>query len=112
LAITSGISYGNKFVAEFLPLPELVPRIAKACCGPSTIPITVPITNVTAKPIPNITSFGCAVIVFMTLTLSDIIVLMFKDTEYKRICCKKLFGERKIKVNCDTCRVLDHYVEL
>ena len=49
----------------------------------SNIPITVPITNVTANPIPKVTSFGCAVIIFMILSLNDIYVIydnkLYKD---------------------------------
>ena len=43
-------------------LAEVLPKAAAVC--PSNIPFAVPITNVIARPIPNVTIFGCAVNVF------------------------------------------------
>ena len=47
------------------------PVAAAATCWWSNMPIASPTTNVIAIPIPNI-SFGCAVTVFMILSLNDI----------------------------------------
>jgi hypothetical protein len=52
-----------------LPRPELIPCAVPAyACD---IPIAVPITNVIPRPIPNVTSFGCAVMMFMILVFSE-----------------------------------------
>jgi hypothetical protein len=47
--------------------------MAACACFASIIPDTTMLTpNVIAKPIPNVTSYGCTVIKFMILDFTDI----------------------------------------
>jgi hypothetical protein len=47
--------------------------LAANVCSGDINPIAVPTTKVIANPIPNVKSFGCPVMIFMILVLSDIL---------------------------------------
>ncbi len=57
---------------------------ANACCG-STRFNAIPMLKTIASPIPKVTSFGCVVITFMILVLSDIFNQLIWNCNYKRI---------------------------
>jgi hypothetical protein len=58
----------------------------------SSIPIAVPMANVTASPIPNVTSFGCAAKILTILDFSDII-----KSNWKRQIFKDVVGFQLVK---------------
>jgi hypothetical protein len=64
-----------------VPWSEAVLLKANANWLLSNIPIAVPTAIVIAKPIPNVTSFGCADIVFRSLCFMDMLE-RWQDTVY------------------------------
>ena len=59
--------------------------------------VDIPITNVTAILIPNITSFGCVVIEFMIMYLNDINASYYNKL-YKDILCGSVKSSSNLKI--------------